>query len=165
MVLFQRVEPGLEFRVLFVRLGWADAGRDRGIMPDHGSFQRLPYAGCVERFGQVGQDAGTQACRGRHSGDARSQDDGGLWKLCAKNAGKPESALTGHLDIAEDHSGRIGGHGLEAGLSAIGFDGLVPDDLNPSSEDLPYGRFIVNEQDMVGYHLLRLSRCTPKVMY
>jgi hypothetical protein len=147
--LFQRVKPGLKSRVLFVRLRWLYAGRDRCTVPDHRLFQRSTYAGCVERFGQVGQDAGAQACRGRHSGDARSQDDSGLRKLCAKNAGEPESALTGHLDIAEDHCGRIGGHGLEASLSGIGFDGLVPDDLNPSSEDLPYGRFIVDEQDMI----------------
>ena len=45
----------------------------------------------------------------------------------------------------------------------IGFDGLVPDDLDPPGEDLPYGRFIVDDQDMVGYHALSVSRRTPTV--
>ena len=77
------------------------------------------------------------------------QDDRCLRKLCAQHAGQPESALTGHLDIAEDHRCRIGGHDLEALLRGIGFDGRVSDGLDPPGEELPYGSFVIDDQDMV----------------
>ena len=68
--LFERVEPGLQPGVRIGRLGFVRARRHRGIVPDHRPLQRVTHARFIERFGQVGEDAGAQACRGGHRGDA-----------------------------------------------------------------------------------------------
>ena len=61
-----RVEPGLQPGVRIGRLGFVRARRHRGIVPDHRPLERVAHAWFIERLGQVGEDAGAQACRGGH---------------------------------------------------------------------------------------------------